>query len=181
MKTGLLIALSCLLIGALISFAFFRNNTIKYVDASINITEIRKIKQLHLVKHVYEDVILMHKGDDTTKTIQAIITVPVEISGYVDLEKCSLDSLSKELVVPAPQLTEPQYSTPNARHVRRVFSGKPADYINRYAKMLTARKTLIVERAKANKILENTREECENYFEQFFKSMSVTYKVRFRE
>jgi hypothetical protein len=181
MKTSLIIGSVFLILGGVISYFVFRSDKVKYVDASIDITGIRKIKHLHLVDHFYEDVIFLHKNDDTLKPIQAIITVPVQVTGYVDLEKCEIDTIKKELRVPLPELTEPKYDTPHARHVRRVFFGKPADYITRYANLLKVRKSMIIAKAKANNIVENTKSECEAYFQRLFQSLGIKYGIIFHE
>jgi hypothetical protein len=181
MKTSIIVGIVFLFIGGAISYYCFAGGKVKYVSASVNITEIRKVKQLHLVTHFYEDVLFLHRGDDTLKAIQAIISVPVQIAGFVDLEKSSVDTVKKELLVPYPQLTEPLYSVPQAKFVRRVFLGKPSDYINRYAKMLEIRKPIIVAKATTNKIFESAKEECEAYFSKLFKSLGVDYKVVFMD
>ncbi len=113
MKTNTLI-----FIAAFILLAFgagmwsMRYHTQPASPQSLTLEQVLSIRELHLVKHTYQDLFFIHKQNNPTKAIRAIVQVPVEVTAYLNLKDIQLirqgDSL-KRIVLPHAQLRIPTY------------------------------------------------------------------------
>jgi hypothetical protein len=56
----------------------------------LTLEQILSIKELHLVKHTYTDLFFLHKHNDPSKAIRAIVQVPVVVTAYLDLKEIKL-------------------------------------------------------------------------------------------
>ena len=78
----------------------------------LTLEQILSIKELHLVKHTYNDLFFLHKKNNSNKPIRAIVQVPVTITAYLNLKEAQLirenDSI-KTIVLPHARLNEPNY------------------------------------------------------------------------
>lgn len=82
MKSPTYILLFCIIA---IGFAggFWFGSPRKTINTSqpLRLEKILSIKELHLVKHVYQHLFFLHKKNGQSKSIRAIVQVPVEITG----------------------------------------------------------------------------------------------------
>jgi hypothetical protein len=101
------------LIGAFIVGMFYgRFNQSKLEPQHLTLEQILSIRELHLVKHTYNDLFFLHKQNDYAKPIRAIVQVPVILTAYLDLHEIQLikqnDSIT-QIVLPSARLNDPLY------------------------------------------------------------------------
>lgn len=76
----------------------------------LTLEQILSIRELHLVKHQYNDIFLLHRKNDAAKPIRAIVQVPVTVTAFLNLKEVKLeyqhDSL-KKVILPHAILNEP--------------------------------------------------------------------------
>lgn len=104
-----------ILIIAALAFAagyFYHKSTPAPSPQQLTLEQILSIKELHLVKHTYNDLFFLHKKNNPDKPIRAIVLVPVTITAYLNLKETKLirenDSI-KTIVLPRAKLNEPNY------------------------------------------------------------------------
>ncbi len=145
----------------------------------LSIEQILSIKELHLVKHVYQDLFFLHKKNDQSKAIRAIVQVPVEITAYLNLKEIKViyegDSI-KEVVLPHAQLNAPLYKM-NELQIRetrsfQVHAGKDHyPLVSRYlGEVIAERMEVLRTMAVANRILRQAEEEGKAYIESLLKA-----------
>ncbi len=94
--------------------AFFYSRPTSYLPSpqQLTIEQILSIKELHLVKHVYQDLFFMHKKNYHNKPIRAIVQVPVTVTAYINLKEIKIlyknDSV-KQVILPHARLTNPNF------------------------------------------------------------------------
>jgi hypothetical protein len=145
----------------------------------LSLEQILSIKELHLVKHVYQDLFFLHKKNDPSKAIRAIVQVPVEITAYLNLKEINViykgDSI-KEVVLPRAQLNAPLYKM-NELQIRetrsfQVHAGKDHyPLVSRYlGEVIAGRMEVMRTMALANRILRQAEEEGKAYVESLLKA-----------
>ena len=69
----------------------------------LTLEQVLYIKELHLVKHTYNDLFFLHKKNDKSKAIRAMVQVPVTITAYINLKEIRLvrqnDSI-RQIILP---------------------------------------------------------------------------------
>jgi hypothetical protein len=74
--------------------------------------QVLSIRELHLVKHTYNDLFFLHRKNDKAKAIRAIVRVPVVVTAHLNLKEIQLvksgDSI-KQIILPRAIVNEPQY------------------------------------------------------------------------
>jgi hypothetical protein len=99
--------------GATAGILLFRQST-KPVETPqrLGLEQILTIKELHLVRHTYQDLFFLHKDNNQNKPVRAIVRVPVTITAFIDLKKIKIvhehDSV-KQVVLPRATLNVPLY------------------------------------------------------------------------
>ena len=94
--------------------AFFFSRHISNLPSPQQLTleQILSIKELHLVKHVYQDLFFIHKKNNHNKPIRAIVQVPVTVTAYINLKEIKIlyknDSV-KQVILPHALLTNPNF------------------------------------------------------------------------
>jgi Protein of unknown function (DUF4230) len=189
-NTIVIIALfaSGILAGAFLYKQFATN---KSSVQQLKLEQILSIKELHLVKHTYQDLFFVHKHNNTNKAIRAIAHVPVEITAYINLKEIELvkqnDSI-KQIILPRAKLNAPHYQVENMiiRETRsfQIHIGKDL-----YAPVGSYLQAIIKERADtvrshaiANRILMQAETEGKAYIEELLKAVGRTdIKVFFAE
>lgn len=145
----------------------------------LSLEQILSIKELHLVKHVYHDLFFLHKKNDKSKAIRAIVQVPVEITAYLNLKEIKVvyghDSI-KQVVLPHAYLNSPSYQMDQLviRETRsfQIHAGKDMyPLVGRYlGDMLAARIDTVRHLAMANRILIQAESEAKEYIEGLLKA-----------
>lgn len=174
------IALSLLLgvlIGAYLSNHFFSSP--QQVN-QIRLEEILSIKELHLVKHTYNDLFFLHRKNDSHKSIRAIVQVPVSITSYLNLKEIKLikenDSI-KKVILPIARLNRPDYQLDHMiiRKTRSFQVHAGADLyptVGNYLKAtLVQRMDTICTIAITNQILQQAEVEGKEYIEGLLKAV----------
>jgi hypothetical protein len=174
-----------------LAFLYKQFATNKSSVQQLKLEQILAIKELHLVKHTYQDLFFVHKHNNTNKAIRAIAHVPVEITAYINLKEIKLikehDSV-RQIILPRARLNAPHYQVENMiiRETRsfQIHVGKDL-----YASVGSYLQTIIKERADtvrnhaiANRILLQAETEGKMYIEELLKAVGRTdIKVFFAE
>lgn len=113
MKTFISILTLGVVTGAFIAGFFYgRFKPIVQTPQQLSLEQILSIKELHLVKHTYTDMIFLHKHNNKSKAIRAIVQIPVEVTAYLNLKDIQLirsgDSIT-QILLPHAILNEPNY------------------------------------------------------------------------
>lgn len=113
MKTTIIIAGATLVAG--ITLGLFISRERKHAAPPVSrlrLEEILSIKELHLVKHQYQDLFFLHRKNNPERSIRAVIQVPVTLVSYIDLKKVKFihqhDTLA-EIILPRAQFHPPSY------------------------------------------------------------------------
>lgn len=138
----------------------------------LTLEQILSIKELHLVKHTYNDLFFLHKHNDQSKAIRAIVQVPVVVTAYLDLKEVQIikqnDSI-RQIVLPRAQLNNPQYQihqmvvreTRSLQvHVGNDLYPQVGQYIQQ---TISTRIDTVRNMAVANRILAQAEEEGKEY------------------
>lgn len=99
-----------LIVAAFLGGLFYHRVSPSATPQQLTLEQILSIRELHLVKHQYNDIFLLHRKNDMTKPVRAIIQVPVNITAFLNLKEVKLeyknDSL-KKVILPHAILNEP--------------------------------------------------------------------------
>lgn len=157
-----------------------RSKPVTTLPPKLTLEEILSIRELHLVRHTYNDLFFLHKQNDPSKAIRAIVYVPVEVSAYLNLKKIEVikqgDSV-KQILLPKAQLNEVHYRMDKMvlRETRsfQLHAGKdlyPA--VAKYLQSaLAARMDSVKNMAVAQRILAQAEEEGKAYVEHLLQSI----------
>lgn len=138
----------------------------------LTLEEILSIRELHLVKHTYTDLIFIHRHNDPSKAIRAMVQIPVTVTAYLDLKNVELiysgDSLRK-VVLPRAQVHEPVFHVSNmtVRETRnmQVHIGKDLypEVVTYLGNTLATRSDTAQHLAETNRILLQAEAEGKEY------------------
>ena len=99
-----------LIVAAFLAGLFYHHVSPSSAPQQLTLEQILSIRELHLVKHQYNDIFLLHRKNDTSKPVRAIVQVPVTVTAYLNLKEVKLeykhDSL-KRVILPHAILNEP--------------------------------------------------------------------------
>lgn len=151
-----------LTVAAFVAGMFYsRLETPRPID-QLTLEEILSIRELHLVKHTYTDLIFIHRHNNPTKAIRAMVQMPVTVTAYLDLKNIELiytgDSLRK-VVLPRAQVHAPVFHINNMTvretrklqlHVGKDLYPEVIDYLGN---TLATRIDTVQHRAETNRIL----------------------------
>ena len=112
-KTLLIIVLVLsLLSGSIAGIWIYKKFFERQKSDRATLEKVHKIKELHLVQHVYEDLFFLHRKNNPNKAVRAIAQVPVKLNAFIDLDKALIirqgDSIH-QIKLPMAQLDEPNY------------------------------------------------------------------------
>jgi hypothetical protein len=142
------------------------------VPSQLTLEQVLSIRELHLVKHTYNDLFFLHKKNDKTKAIRAIVQVPVVISACLNLKEIQFvkqhDSI-RQIILPRACLNNPQYLVDQMIvretrswqwHVGHDLYPEVSSYLQA---AIAGRMDSIGHRAVANRILIQAEEEGKEY------------------
>jgi hypothetical protein len=99
-----------LIVAAFLGGLFYHRVSPTATPQQLTLEQILSIRELHLVKHRYNDMFPLHRKNDSTKPIRAIVQVPVTVTAFLNLKEVTLeyknDSLTK-VILPHAILNEP--------------------------------------------------------------------------
>lgn len=105
-----------LIVAAFLGGYFFHHKQEPVAPQKITLEQIVSIRELHLVKHTYNDLFFLHRKNDNHKPIRAIVEVPVTITAYLNLRDIKLvyagDTLT-QVILPPAILATPAYQVGN--------------------------------------------------------------------
>ena len=112
MKTITPILVTGLIVAAFLGGLFFHMIKPAASPQQLTLEQILSIRELHLVRHTYNDLFFLHRRNDPSKPIRAMVQVPVTITAYLNLKDVQLvfrnDTLTK-VILPHAILHEPVY------------------------------------------------------------------------
>jgi hypothetical protein len=181
MKTSLIIGINVItLVIAFFCGLFTGRSRTEVVPPHLTLEQILSIRELHLVKHTYNDLFFLHRNNDPRKPIRAIVFVPVEITAYLNLKEIELikkgDSV-KQIVLPRARLNQPLYEVDKMvfRETRslQVHIGKDLyPVIGNYVQSLIANRIDSVKQmAVTQRILVQAEVEGKQYIEVLLRSV----------
>jgi hypothetical protein len=176
MKTSNYIPAFLFLCGAALGILLYRE--FRKVPTSqpqqLTLEQILSIRELHLVKHTYNDLFYLHKKNNPAKAIRAIVQVPVTITAYLnlkDIEIISHGDSVQQIILPKATLSDPVYHVNNAiiRETRsfQIHAGKDLyPLVGSYlGTLINARMDTTRHMAETNRILLQTEAEGKEYIE----------------
>ncbi len=178
MNKTIVIIILTLIIGITGGILIHKRISKQSINNITTFEEVLKIKELHLIKHVYQDLSFIHKENDPNKTMRAIALVPVEVSAYINLNEVKIDKKQDSILcitLPEPDITVPNYQVDkmDVKDVRnfQVHIGKDlhAEVLRYLKEIASKRKEAIVKLAIENGILDETKQEAENYIHSLLK------------
>lgn len=180
MNSKITTVLLAILNAGLIGVFFYKH--LFTTPAPINhmrLEEILSIRELHLVKHEYNDLFFLHRKGDPRKPVRAIASIPVSITSYLDLREIRLiksnDSIVK-IILPAARLNDPAYAldqmTVQKTRSFQLHAGRDLyPEVCRYLQMtIHQRMDSIRNEAVSNHILEQAEAEGKAYIEYVLRS-----------
>ncbi|HPM31539.1 MAG TPA: DUF4230 domain-containing protein [Chryseolinea sp.] len=180
MKPLIYIPILIVILASFIAGMYYGHRKPALRTQPLRLEEILSIKELHLVKHVYQDLFFLHKKNNQSKAIRAIVQVPVEITAYLNLKEIEVvyhnDSI-KQVILPRANLNAPQYKVDQMvvrqTHAMQIHMGKDlypevSVYLSAVLKerMYTVRKLAI-----SNRIVLQTEAEGKMYIERLLKEV----------
>jgi hypothetical protein len=167
-------------IAAFFGGLFFQRKPAPAAPQKLTLEEILSIRELHLVKHTYQDLFFVHRKNDRKKAIRAVVQIPVTITAHLNLKDIDLvytgDSLRK-IILPAATLGEASYEVyrMNILETRgfQVHAGKdlyPA-VIGYFGDIIDNRVDSTRMLAMANRILVQAEAEGKMYVEDMLKTL----------
>jgi hypothetical protein len=181
MKTTNILLILCLLLGiTILHHSWYQPVSHARVPQQITMEQILSIRELHLVRHTYNDLFFIHRGNNPARPIRALVQVPVTTTAYVNLKEMSLvrsgDTLCK-IILPRARLHDPVYHVDQliVRETRsfQMHAGKDS-----YPQVISYLQTTIAARmdtaralAIRNYILLQTEAEAKEYIESMIRAM----------
>ena len=146
--------------------------------------EIVRIKELHLIKHIYQDLSFIHRKNDASKSLKAVALVPVSVTAYIDLTQMIIkhknDSIIK-IILPYPEMSEPNYliEKMEVKKVKgfQIHIGKDlhAEVLSYLTEIVTRRKKAIVQLSVENGIVEETKKGAEEYITSLLRGLNIEH------
>ena len=147
--------------------------------AGMKLEEVISVKELHLVKHHYNDQFYLHRKNNAEKAVRAIADIPVTVTAYIDLKAVKVvrsnDSI-KQIILPRAKMIEPQYhiSELQVKKTRSFifYAGKDLypEVANYLKDNLALRAAVIRERAVSNNIILQAETEAKLYVESLLRA-----------
>ena len=158
-------------------------------NTPVRLEEVLVVKELHLVRHNYNDLFFLHRKNDKTKAIRAIAQVPVTVTAFLNLKDMQWikrnDSI-KQVLLPRAQLNDPSYGVDQmeikeTRGFQIHIGGDLYPQVSKYlSAIIKERMDTIRQRAIQNKILIQAEAEGKQYIEGLLKGIGRTdVKVTF--
>jgi len=181
------------LVVILIAFAgglfYGRTKSAIAVPSQLTLEQVLSIRELHLVKHTYNDLFFLHMKNDPAKAIRAIVQVPVVISACLNLKEIEFvkvhDSI-RQIILPHACLNNPEYQMGQMIvretrswqwHVGRDLYPEVSYYLQA---AIAGRMDSIRHRAVANRILMQAEEEGREYITRLLNELGRSdIRVRF--
>ena len=142
--------------------------------------QILSVKELHLVRHEYNDLFFLHRNNDPRRPVRAIAQIPVSVTAYINLKELRFvrkgDSV-ESVVMPHARLHRPEYHLEQmvVRGTRSVHLHLGRDVYAQVAEGLRAEATRRADSLQAvavrNHILTQTETEGKAWLEWFLLSV----------
>ena len=172
-----------LVIAAFFGGLFFQRKQAPAAPQKLTLEQILSIRELHLVKHTYNDLFFLHRKNNRNKAIRAVVQVPVTITAHLNLKDIELiytgDTLRK-IILTAATLGEPNYQVQQMEILEtcgfQLHAGPdlyPA-VIRYFGDVIHSRIDSARNLAVANRILVQAEAEGKMYVEDMLKTLGRT-------
>lgn len=149
-------------------------STVPVLSPPLTLEQVLSIRELHLVRHTYTDMFLLHRKNNPAKAVMAMVQVPVEITAYLNLKNIELitqgDSI-QVVLLPRATVSKPSYQL-DKMHVHKTKGWQVYVGPNRYSQVsqhvqnaLVNRSSAVESRAMAEKIALQAEREGKEYVE----------------
>jgi hypothetical protein len=176
MKTKEFIIALALVSGPFVGAYLFREfgSVTTPQSPQLKLEEVLSIKELHLVKHTYNDLFFLHGKNNPEKPVRAIAQVPVTITGYINLKEIQIIRVNdtiRKVILPAAKITEACYEVDKMMITKtrsfQFHAGKDHyPEVSRYLQeVFHSRKDSVRSLAIRNHILEQAEAEGKEYIE----------------
>lgn len=180
MKTSIVILVT-LTIGLVAGILIYRSFTKAPASPQkLTLEQVLYIKELHLVKHTYNDLFFLHKKNDPRKAIRAMVQVPVTVTAYINLKEIKIikqNDTIRQVILPHARLNDPHYQTDKmvVRETRslQLYAGKDLyPTVTGYMQALIAERMQTVRTlAISNEILIQAETEAKQYIESILAAL----------
>lgn len=135
--------------------------------------EIKKIKNLHLVKHTIQNILFLHKENNPEKSVHAVVKTKCIVSCYINLEEAEFikeNDMLVKIILPEPALADPFFDI-NGLEVGKVsevnftwFKNNAAvSWLNDFKSLLVQEKEKSKKTAINNGILDDAKQQAIAY------------------
>jgi hypothetical protein len=174
-----------------VGYQLGRHREVRTIPPQLTLEQVLSIRELHLVRHTYSDLFFLHKKNDKTKAIRAIVHVPVDMTAHLNLKKIELvkqgDSIL-QVILPRATVSKPHYQIDNmtVRETKafQIYAGRDlySDVSLYLQSAITERNTAMETQALSNKIALQAEEEGKEYIEYLLRVVGrADIVVRFKE
>ncbi len=148
--------------------------------AQVRLEEVLVVKELHLVRHNYNDLFFLHRKNDNNKAVRAIAEVPVTVTAFLNLKDMQWVKRNDSIVqvtLPRAQLNDPTYGLnemviKETRGFQIHIGGDLYPQVSEYlSTVIGQRMDTIRHRALANKILIQAEAEGKQYIEGLLRNI----------
>jgi len=172
---------------AMLSGLFAGASLFRYFDksahppsAQLKLEEILSIKELHLVKHTYNDLFLLHRKNNSDKPVRVIAFVPVTVTAHLNLKDIKIDKVNdtiRQILLPYATMHDPCYQMGKMRVTKlrafQLHAGPDlyADVTQYIQQVMAVRIDSVRNVAIQNQILEQAEAEGKEYLESLLKAL----------
>lgn len=172
-----------LIVAAFLAGSWYGSVERTATPENLTLEQILSIRELHLVKHTYSDFFMLHKKNNPTKAVRAMVQVPVTVTAYLNLKDIELiyggDTLHT-IILPRAILQEPVYHVGQLvvweTRSFQVHAGQDLypDVVEYLSASLATRNNTAQQLAKSNQILLQAEAEGKEYFENLLQTLGRT-------
>lgn len=179
MKTALLYLLAAIIVAAAILYHASVPDP-PAATGQVTLEQILSVKELHLVRHEYNDLFFLHRRNDPTRPVRAIAQVPVTVTAYLNLKEMKMHTYGDTvhtILLPHARLRTPEYRMDQlvlrdtrtlAIHVGQGIYPMVAEGLRKH---VASRSDSLQQVAVRNHILTQTESEGKAWMEWFLKSV----------
>lgn len=180
MKTTLLYFLAAVILAAAILYHASIPDPPAPATGQVTLEQILSVKELHLVRHEYNDLFFLHRRNDASRPVRAIAQVPVTVTAYINLKEMRFESSGdtvRAILLPHARLKSPEYRLDQlvlrdtrtlAVHVGRGIYPMVAEGLRLH---VAKRSDSLQQVAVRNHILTQTESEGKAWMEWFLKTV----------
>jgi hypothetical protein len=185
MKTRTVFFIITVLAGPIVGVILYQAYLDKKLPpkGQLTLDQILSIRELHLVRHTYNDLFFIHRRNKSAKPVRAIAQVPVTVTAYLNLKDICIEKSGdtiRRVVLPAAKMGDPVYDVSQMQVTRlRAFhlhagSDLYPDIASYLQEIIHTRMDSVRNVAIRNHIQEQAEAEAKEYVETLLKAIGRT-------